>query len=316
MAKPAKTVQQIHFEDLDGFQFERLVFAYHARTEKWISIEWYGQVGSDLGRDIWGQRDDDTPTGESVCIQCANRKRLTKNKATRDIDKAVKASKGTPQRFRIVTASKVSAKMRDDINAHATSKGISICEIWSGSEFEEFLRKDAESLLKRMFDGETFPDAVDELKLLAQTSKPLTDDETLALMARLFDRPAFYTPLHQESNLPAFKQALTDTIQALGTGIWKTRDGDVIARIPSRQALTDAGLRRKVQTVETALAKLRARFDQLVQRADITGCGCKDPNCPVFMMTPVAVTDLTALRDEVLRLFQDAYPAFVMPQPW
>jgi hypothetical protein len=38
----------------------------------------------------------------------------------------------------------------------------------------------------------------------------------------------------QESNMSDFKQAITDTIQALGTGIWKGRDGHVIDRIPSR----------------------------------------------------------------------------------
>ena len=53
MTKPSKYVQPIHFEDFDGSQFERLVFAYHARAEKWKSLEWYGQTGSDLGRDIW-----------------------------------------------------------------------------------------------------------------------------------------------------------------------------------------------------------------------------------------------------------------------
>jgi hypothetical protein len=52
MGKLSKTVQPIHFEDFDGFQFERLVFAYHARTAKWRALEWYGQSGSDLGRDI------------------------------------------------------------------------------------------------------------------------------------------------------------------------------------------------------------------------------------------------------------------------
>jgi len=33
---------------------ERLVFAHRARTEKWKSLEWYGQAASDLGRDVWG----------------------------------------------------------------------------------------------------------------------------------------------------------------------------------------------------------------------------------------------------------------------
>jgi hypothetical protein len=65
MPKPATSVHPIHFEDLDGSEFERLVLAYHWRTDHWRSLEWYGQAGSDLGRDIWGIRDD----GETVCIQ-------------------------------------------------------------------------------------------------------------------------------------------------------------------------------------------------------------------------------------------------------
>jgi hypothetical protein len=62
MRRPSIYVQPIHFEDFDGAQFERLVFAYHARCEEWQSLEWYGQAGSDLGRDIWGIRHN----GESV----------------------------------------------------------------------------------------------------------------------------------------------------------------------------------------------------------------------------------------------------------
>jgi hypothetical protein len=105
------------------------------------------------------------------------------------------------------------------------------CDTWSGPEFEGFLRKDAESLLKPFVEGEPFPDAPEDLRKLAESTQPLNVDEVLAAFAKVFDRPAFYTPIHQESNLGDFKQAMTDTIQALGTGIWKTRDGHVIDRI-------------------------------------------------------------------------------------
>jgi hypothetical protein len=64
MSQPAKYVQPVHFEDFDGLPFERLVFAYHARAEKWLSLEWSGQTGSDLGRDIWGIRDEGEGRGE------------------------------------------------------------------------------------------------------------------------------------------------------------------------------------------------------------------------------------------------------------
>ena len=44
-------------------------------------------------------------------------------------------------------------------------------------------------------------------------------------MAECFDRPAFDTPFRDESNVPDFKKAITDTIEALNTGIHRLRDG-------------------------------------------------------------------------------------------
>jgi hypothetical protein len=316
MAKPAITVQSIHFEDFDGFQFERLVFAYHARTDTWRSLEWYGQVGSDLGRDIWGVRDDDTRHGEAVCIQCVNRKTMTFAKIRRDIDKLLTAPNGAPSRFRVVTRATVSADMRDKIKKYAASKRIQNCDIWSGQELEEHLRHGAESLLKRFVDGETFPDVPPDLRAFAGATDPLDDNETLCLMAKLFDRPAFYTPIQQESSLPAFKQAITDTIQALGTGTWKTRDGHVIARIPSRQHLKSEHLRKSVQAVEKALAKLRGTFDDFVKDGSIRHCKCNDPDCPVYFMTSAVAASIDFQRRDALRLFQLAYPEFEEPSSW
>jgi HJR/Mrr/RecB family endonuclease len=111
MPKLAISVHPIHFDDLDGSDFERLVFAYHWRTGRWRSLEWYGQAGSDLGRDIWGVSEDD----ETVCIQCVNRKNLTFTKIADDIAKVLRAPNGVPHRFRVVAQSKISAKMRDKI---------------------------------------------------------------------------------------------------------------------------------------------------------------------------------------------------------
>jgi hypothetical protein len=311
MSHPAKHVQPIHFEDFDGLQFERLVFAYLARTEKWLSLEWYGQTGSDLGRDIWGIRAGGEGRGETVCVQCVNRGRLTFAKAEADLAKVLKAPNGTPQRFRLVTRSAVSATMRGKVKAYVLASGVGDCDIWSGAEFEEFLRRDAESLLKRFVGGETFPDAAADLRTVAQADGAMSDEDALALMAKLFDRPAFYTPIHAESNLGDFKQAITDTIQALGTGIWKARDGQVIARIPSRQQLKDEALRSKVQAVEKALAKLRARFDELVRTGIVRHCGCNEPTCPVYFMPSEAAHELEQLRRDALRLFRGAHHGFV-----
>ena len=155
MPNPSTYVHPIHFEDFDGFQFERLVFAYHARAEPWQSLEWYGQVGSDLGRDLWGVRKD----GESVCIQCVNRKRLTCAKVEDDLGKVLSAVHGVPDRFRIVGRGSISADMRDKIKGQVHAAGVKACDLWSGLESEEFLRLHAEPLLKRFVGGRSFPTA-------------------------------------------------------------------------------------------------------------------------------------------------------------
>lgn len=89
MPPPSKHVQPVHFEDFDGLQFERLVFAYHARIAQWLSLEWYGQTGTDLGRDIWGEREVGEGRGETICVQCVNRGRLTFAKAESDLAKVL-----------------------------------------------------------------------------------------------------------------------------------------------------------------------------------------------------------------------------------
>jgi hypothetical protein len=227
-----------------------------------------------------------------------------------DFSKVLRAPNGVPKCFRIVARSTVSAAMRDKIKVYVQSKGVTDCDVWSGKEFEEFLRHKAESLLKRFVGGELFPDTEPELTVFAQTDGLPSDNDILAMMAKLFDRPAFYTPIHQESNLPDFKQAITDTIQALGTGIWKARDGHVIGRISSRHQLKDVALSKQIEGVETALAKLRARFDDLLKTGAIRPCGCGNSDCPTYMMQPNAVHDLDRLRDDVLRQFGSSYPAF------
>jgi hypothetical protein len=237
-------------------------------------------------------------------------------KAEKDIAKVLKAPNGVPSRFRIVAQCKISADLRDRIKKHVKSLGVQECDTWSGPEFEEFLPKGAESLLKRFVEGEAFPDAPEDLRKLAESTQPLNDDEVLAAFAKVFDRPAFYTPIHPESNLGDFKQAITDTIQALGTGIWKSRDGHVIDRISSRHQLKSYALRTKIQTVEKALSRLRAKYDEMIKSGVLRRCACDNPSCSVYFFNPYdAAHELERLRHEVLIAFREAYPAF-RPPSW
>jgi hypothetical protein len=150
---PTRQVSRVHFEDADGHQFERLVFAYLARKFAWRSIDWYGQVGDDGGRDIRGVRED----GRRVVVACANRQRVTSTKFTRDLEDAIEAD-GVPDVFFAVCGGLVSPRIRKKIEGHARKQGVGEVQVWAGPEFEERLRADAEPLLKRFLEGVPFPE--------------------------------------------------------------------------------------------------------------------------------------------------------------
>jgi hypothetical protein len=296
-------VKPIHFDDYDGVDFERLVFAYHLRAG-WLDVAWYGQTGSDQGRDIAAVEPlDDKPNRRTV-IQCVNRSTLPLAKCVRDMERACQSATSVPDAFKFVSRAKVSAKRRDEIIEAARKLQIFHVVVWSGSEFEEHLRLRAEPLLRRFVNGESFPDSGEDLKRLADGFSGMSDDEILRMMAIVFDRPAFHTPFQSESSLPAFQKAIEDTIGALNTGIWRTRDGHQIRRIPSLHAIGDANRRAGLLRTVRELDKVRYLFRGFIAEGSIRHCGCGKSDCPVFMVDPHAGHALDEARKKALDTFR------------
>lgn len=304
--RPNRLVQRIHFEDYGGVEFERLVFAYHVRAG-WQELEWYGQTGSDQGRDILGSEIIDDGQHRKTVIQCVNRGSLTRAKALNDMQQAMLAPGGRPEAFKFVTRAGVSAGTRDVVRKAAHRLGVAHVTIWSGTDFEEHLRLVGEDLLRRFCGGEAFPDRADEIKTFADDFPGLDDGKALALMAAVFDRPAFTTPFHLESSLPAFLTAIEDTISALNTGIWRDREGAEIRRIPSVHHLKSASVRAGVPNTIRNVDGLRRLFVGYLRSGDVRPCGCGHADCPVFMLSERAATDLDQARREILNTFRAVY---------
>lgn len=302
---PNSTVRQVHFEDFGGAEFERLVFAYHVRAG-WSDLAWYGQTGSDQGRDLIGMEPLDAAPPRRTVIQCVNRGLLTKAKAEEDMTKVVTSPSGWPDAFRFICRGAVSAGRRDGVAQAARSLGVLHVTIWSGAEFEENLRLRGEDLLRRFCNGEAFPDDGPGLHRFVDDFPGMTDDEALHLMAAVFDRPAFTTPFHAESSLSAFLQGVEDTIRALNTGVWRTREGAEIRRIPSVHHLQDARIRAGVTRAVRAVDELRRVFVRRSREGRIKPCGCGQGNCPVFMVDPDTVAELDSIRARALDAFNTA----------
>jgi hypothetical protein len=299
---PSVTVNPIHFGDYSGEQFERLVFAYHLR-EGWDELEWYGLTGSNLGRDIVGIEHFGKSSKRFAAIQCVNRKTLTFNKAKRDMKKVRKAPGAKPDAFRLVCRANVSATMRDKIKAEGKALGFRSVSIWSGVEFEEKLRLRAEPILQRFVGGAVFPDTPIDLRRFVDEFPGLSDKDALDQMAAVLHRPAFHTHFHCESSLPDFEQAIADTIGALNTGIWETRDGKPIKNIPSIHTLKDASTRAAMVKLSRDVNGIRELFRQRLHDGKIKSCNPGNPNCSMFDVRPEVARELDRARDDVLSAF-------------
>jgi|WetSurSiteA1Bulk_404760.scaffolds.fasta_scaffold02843_7 hypothetical protein len=303
------SVKPIHFEDRSGQEFERLAFAYILRSEEWDTIDWYGQLGSDRGRDIWGVLSN-RGCNCTVCYQCANHQKIVFNKAQEDIDKICKGSNQKPHKFVLIVGGKVSANMKARVVSYAKGKGISCAEVWSGPEFEERLRKDTPSLIQRFCNGVAFPEKVTDISTFILEDKEFDDAKLLNAYASCFDRPAFTTPFNQESNLFHFKKAISDTIEALQTGVHRLRDGTIIKRFPSISEITDLMLRHSLMEIVVELQKLRAAYDKLLKSGEIRQCGCGQKDCTVHFLSSRACHEMDRLRNDILQKFRRIYPKF------
>jgi len=301
-----KSVHPIRFSSLSGREFERLVFATLLRMYTWHTLDWYGQVGKDGGRDIVGTRDGDLGNRITVVIACANWKTFTSSKGISDIDKMVDGLSKPPEEAIIISSSSVSAEIKVKCKAHAQSRGIMNAQVWSGSEFEEYLRFHAGSVLARFFSGEELPDECSALRGFVQQLDLANEREAGELVARMFDRPAFSTPIRSESSLPAFRQAIGDTINALNTGIWRDREGAVIARVPARHSFTQSSVKMAFAECVTALNALRMSFDEGIRSKGILPCACGKSDCPVFMIDDAYCERLESERELVLAHLSEA----------
>jgi hypothetical protein len=292
----------VHFEDFSGHQFERLCFAHLLRRFPKARLDWYGQLGSDRGRDIVHTE----PDGSVRIYQCANVRRLPLKKAHDDLAKIAHGPIAFRAHFCLISGGPISGRQKDKIIHAAIRVGFGSAEVISGPEFEEHLRIHTPELLRRFIEGVAFPELPAELTAVSQAAADLTDRQITDALTLAFDRPAFRTHFHQESSLPRFKEALAETIRTLNTGL--TPEG---VQLPSRHHVRDSATRATLDRLVGLLVGLRSAFDECLRRGTVKPCGCNVPDCPIFMVTPEAAADLDHRRSEILRVVHSLNDRFV-----
>lgn len=158
------------------------------------------------------------------------------------------------------------------------------------------------------------PELKAELKHLGLEPSQLTNDEIIAKIAELFDRPAFCTPFQQEHWIPSFEKAIDDTIEALNTGARCTTRGRKLRRVPTRHELKGAAAKKTFAGIVDTLVKLRAKFDYHLQNGGIQQM-VKDPDRSGYLISSVAASDMDRLRRKILKDFKGIYPDFLVELP-
>jgi hypothetical protein len=90
------------------------------------------------------------------------------------------------------------------------------------------------------------------------------DKELILFYAQCLDRPAFRTHFHQEMSFSAFDRAMEDTLLALNTGYWRTREGAFIDRSKGKSYIVNPEWRKKLDEIVNILEEVRRRFHEAV----------------------------------------------------
>jgi len=155
-----KTINPIHFEDLEPHRFEDLVRQLLYDFKNWKSLEATGRSGSDEGIDIRGielsaslseqeeddddEENDDTikdvlPTEKLWVIQCKREKSIGPTKIKSIISKSLSSLDSPPFGFMLVAACDFSKKTRDEFRKQMLELGVQEFYVWGKADIEDLL---------------------------------------------------------------------------------------------------------------------------------------------------------------------------------
>lgn len=155
-----RTLNPIHFEDLEPHRFEDLVRQLLYDFKQWESLEATGRMGSDEGVDIRGielsasssEREDgdlddenyeaikDVPPTENIwIIQCKREKSIGPKKLKSIVSQSLSRIDKPPFGFLLVAACDFSRKARDEFRKQVIDFGVQEFYIWGKAEIEDLL---------------------------------------------------------------------------------------------------------------------------------------------------------------------------------
>jgi Restriction endonuclease len=149
--KPTKTINRIHFTDLEATRFEDLCLAIIFPLHPWIDIRHYGRTGSDGGVDISATERLEDGSDRSWFVQCRRYARASKSTLVGAVDDALSNAEDPPAVLLVVLACDVRRTAHEAYEKYASRKGVATPLLWTASIIEAKLYAERKDLLFTYF---------------------------------------------------------------------------------------------------------------------------------------------------------------------
>ena len=148
MNTPTRTINRLHFEDLDPHRFEDLGAELLYKKDAWKRFYNWGRGGSDDGIDI----SCEDKNGLKWFCQCKRYLTISTSEIKAAVDKIVSKNDNTKDGIiLLIVACNVSKKTVKEFEGYSRNKGFKDAFIWYASTLEFMLYKDYEDLLSKYF---------------------------------------------------------------------------------------------------------------------------------------------------------------------
>ncbi|WP_375444409.1 restriction endonuclease [uncultured Fibrella sp.] len=212
--QPTRTINKLHFTDLDPLRFEDLCLNLVARLYEWKKLNHFGRKGADGGVDIHAVQQ----VGQESrvwFIQCKRYTAIIKTDITHIIDEVSK-NEVLPYKLLIIIACDLTRANYEYCQTYAKSKGIQETEVWAAGPLEARLYKDHQDLLFVYFGvklGQSVRDNATKIKAGLSMEKKFHKD--IINHVRVKDRNQWerlmYEPYHRFISTKVFIHSVDDT---------------------------------------------------------------------------------------------------------
>lgn len=151
MARPTRTTNPLHFEDLSPGRFEDLAMNLVYRVKQWEDIHHDGRAGGDDGVDIRAIEKAVDGSLRRWFVQCKRYKLITPKEIRKAVDDALAKSPEPPDVLLFVLGCDVSLRARTAFEKQAFARGAGAAIVWTSSKLEAMLRADHPDLLFTFF---------------------------------------------------------------------------------------------------------------------------------------------------------------------